>query len=140
MKEAEVFADALYLKLLREEVPSKEAFNKILLEAFGKKASSQALDWKTNIADYIVACRADKGLPFFKTRYAGQPLMTADGRRVVLGICFGGEGTIEHRWFVNVPKEDIELMEAAYGDWKSLIHKYGNPDQIRKAFEAPVIL
>ena len=140
MKEAEVFADALYLKLLREEVPSKEAFNKILLEAFGKKASSQALDWKTNIADYIAACRADKGIPIMKTRYAGQPLMTVDGRRVVLGLCWGGEGRIEHRWFVNVPEEDIKRMEAELGDWRWLIKRYGKPDQIRDALKAPVVL
>ena len=140
MKDAELLANALYLKVLREEVPTKKAYDMIILETLGKKAAKVALDWKTNIADYIVACRQDGGLPFFRLSYAGQPLVTTDGRRTVLGICWAGKGSIEGKWFVNVPEEDIERMERELGDWRFLIEKYGEPDQIRKAYEAKVIL
>jgi len=140
LKDAELLANALYLKVLREEVPTKKAYDMIILETLGKKAAKVALDWKTNIADYIVACRQDGGIPIFKTRYAEEPLRTVSGERAVLALCWAGKGSIEGKWFVNVPEEDIERMERELGDWRFLIEEYGEPDQIRKAYEAKVIL
>jgi len=119
---------------------SEEAYRRIILESFGKKAAKTALDWKSNIADYIVACREDGGIPIVKTRYGGEPIRTDDGRKAALVVCWGGKGMIEGKFFINVPDEDIERMEREIGDWRVLIERYGSSDQIRKAYEAPLIL
>jgi len=133
-------ADVFYLKFLREQVPSKEAYRKIILEAFGKRAAIAAVDWKENVADYIVACRTDGGIPMFRTRYGEQPLKTPDDKRVVLAVCWAGKGTMEGQFFVNVPEGDIETLERTVGNWKFLIEKYGSPEDVKAAYEAPVIL
>ena len=140
LRSAKLLANALKLNIPKENIPADRAFELIILESVGRKAAKTALDWKKNIADYIVACRQDGGLPFFRLTYAGQPLVTSDGRRVVLGLCWGGKGAVEGQYFVNVPEEDLERMERELGDWRWLIRKYGDPKQVRMAFEAPVIL
>ena len=141
LKIGEVLANTLKLKVLKEELPSEEAYSRLILEAFEKKAARRAVDWKSNVADYIVECRNEGGIPIFKTRYADQPFITPDNKRVVLGLCWGGfKDGIEGMWFVNVPEDDIKRMEREYGDWKWLIKAYGSKDQVEKAFKAPVVL
>ena len=59
---------------------------------------------------------------------------------IIVHNCWGGKGVVEGQYFVNVPEEDLERMERELGDWRWLIRKYGDPKQVRMAFEAPVIL
>jgi len=103
LKSAKLLTDALKLNIPKEEIPADRAFELIILESIGRKAAKTALDWKKNIADYIVACRQDGGLPFFRLTYAGQPLATSDGRRVVLGVCLTATTSIMVDRFVYMP-------------------------------------
>jgi len=103
LRSAELLADALKLNVPKKEIPADRAFELIILESIGRKAAKTALDWKKNIADYIVACRQDGGLPFFRLTYAGQPLVTSDGRRVVLGVCLTATTSIMVDRFVYMP-------------------------------------
>lgn len=68
----------------------------------------------------------------FRTRFAGVPFRV-DKRRAVVGICYGGSIFTEpySRVFVDVPKEDLELMKERVGEWIFLLKKYA-PEELER--------
>jgi len=84
------------------------------------------------VKEFILECRRDKGIPMFKTKYAGIQL-SMDNHPLALAICWAGEDFVGSRVFTDVPKEDIKLMEEGFGDWKRLLNKYGSPKDLEEA-------
>jgi len=129
-------ARELRLRALKEALPPEVEFAEFIRQVMGRAAKRTSVDFKVNIADWIVKCREDGGLPMLRHKYAEKPY--PEGH--VLGICWSGRGLVEHRWFRNIPEEDRRLIETTRGEWKGLIEKYGTPEQVEKAMRAPVIL
>jgi len=84
------------------------------------------------VRDFILACRRDKGIPMFKTKYAGIPL-EIDHSPVAIAICWAGEDFVDSKVFTDVPKEDLHLLEEGFGDWKRLLRKYGTEKEFEEA-------
>ena len=84
------------------------------------------------VRDFILACRRDKGIPMFKTKYAGIPLKI-DHSPVAIAICWAGEDFVDSKVFTDVPKEDLHLLEEGFGDWKRLLRKYGTEKEFEEA-------
>lgn len=77
------------------------------------------------VVKFIKECIDAKGLPVFRTRYAGNRF-EVEGKPAVVASCFGGikEKEPQTRVFYNVPEKDIELMERFTGDWVYFLSKY----------------
>jgi hypothetical protein len=77
------------------------------------------------VVKFIKECIDAKGLPVFRTRYAGNRF-EVEGKPAVVVSCFGGikEKEPQTRVFYNVPEKDIELMERFTGDWVYFLSKY----------------
>jgi len=77
------------------------------------------------VVKFIKECIDAKGLPVFRTRYAGKRF-EVDGKPAVVASCFGGikEKEPQSRVFYNVPEKDIILMERFTGDWTYFLGKY----------------
>jgi len=84
------------------------------------------------VRDFILACRRDKGIPMFKTKYAGIPL-EIDHSPVAIAICWAGEDFVDSKVFTDVPKEDLHLLEEGFGDWKRILRKYGTEKEFEEA-------
>ena len=91
------------------------------------------------VVDWILACRADEGIPMFKTGYAGLKFAVAN-KPAVLGICWGGRNTAPSVLFTHVPHDDLELIEEGIGDWRKLIDKYGSEKEKREALKYGIYL
>lgn len=128
--------EGLRLRVLKEALPPGVQFGEFMREIMGKAATRQAVDYGVNVADWIVACRVDGGLPLFKTRFAGERYPKGH----ILAVCWAGRGLIEGRWFKDVPSEDVELMESKHGEWKDILSDRGTSEQVEKAMKAPLIL
>jgi len=94
-------------------------------------------DWK-NVADWIVACRKQGGLPLFQTHFAGFR-WKIDNKNAVRAVCYAGEGEEMSRYFYNVPEEDIKMIEEKTGDWYYILQKYA-PEKLEEAKKYPLIL
>jgi len=94
---------------------------------------------KDNVVNYILACRADEGLPIFKTRFGGLPL-ESDGKKAVMAICWGGHELVSSKAFVDVPEEDLKLIEESVSDWRKLIEKYGTEEEKKKALSGGIYI
>ena len=116
---------------LPQSVEPSEFIRQVLVSASEKKA----VPFRENVAKSIAACRADEGIPMFRTRYAGKRM---DGN--VLMVCWGGRGTVEGKWFNDVPESDLELMESKGGEWKELVQKYGDKKLVEQSMLAGVRL
>ena len=93
-----------------------------------------------NVKRFILECRADGGIPMFRTHYAGIPFEYA-GQRAVVAICWGGYGRApDSVLFFNVPEDIIKELEREKGDWKFLLLRYGTVEDLIKAMKYPVIL
>ena len=92
-----------------------------------------------SVVSFILACRRDKGLPIFKSKFAGIPFETKEGN-AVMAVCWAGEDFIGSRVFTGVPKGDIELIEEGFGDWKKLLRKYSTEEDLRRALRSEVII
>lgn len=90
------------------------------------------VEWKQNVAKWIVDCLEDHGVPMFRMSHIGdQPAVT--------GVCWGGLNRVTSVHFVDVPKDDIETIVSTTGEWRIFLKKYGN-DQIKdKVHEALVV-
>ncbi|MBA7649415.1 hypothetical protein ES703_57212 [subsurface metagenome] len=128
--------EGLRLRVLKEALPPGVQFGEFMREVMGKAATRQAVDYGKNVADWIVVCRVDGGLPMFKTRFAGERY--PEGH--VLAVCWAGRGLIEGQWFKDVPSEDVELMESKHGEWKDILGDRGTSEQVEKAMKSPLIL
>lgn len=128
--------EGLRLRVLKEALPPGVEFSAFMREVMGKAATRQAVDYGKNVANWIVACRVDGGLPLFKTRFAGERY--PEGH--VLAVCWAGRGLIEGQWFKNVSSKDVGLMESKYGEWKDILRERGTSGQVEKAMRAPLIL
>jgi len=124
---------------IEEKLPYMK-FSELIRLGMEKKAGILSIDFKRNIADFIKGCREDKGIPMFRTRFAGQPIVTPEGERAVLGVCWGGEDKMPSFWFKNVPKEDIELIDRYTGDWRHLWLKYGEKEKLKELEKLPIVL
>jgi hypothetical protein len=79
-----------------------------------------------SVSDAILSCRAQAGVPIFKTKYAGEPFESPGlPGKFVMFTCWGGTGSEISRLFYGVPEEDFRLMESRVGDWRWLEEKYG---------------
>ena len=107
------------------EDDSQDGIAELIKGFMQKKGRETAVDYKTNVADWIKRCVGDDGIPIIKTEYKEEPY----GKGLILGTCWAGSGAVEGSWFENVPKEDIGNMEAATGDWKWIWDKYGTPGE-----------
>ena len=91
------------------------------------------VEWNPkNVREYILECRRDRGIPMFRSKYAGIPLMMG-GKHFVIASCWAGEDVVGSVVFTDVPEEDIKLIEEGYGDWRKLLEKYGSPADLEKA-------
>jgi len=127
--------EGLEIRVLREALPPRVEFGKFIGQVFRRAGERRAIDFRTHVADWIVECRKDGGLPLFRTRYGGERFDD-----LVLGVCWAGRGRVEGEWFRNIPKEDLELMETKMGEWKDLVEKYGTPEQVAEAMRSPLLL
>jgi hypothetical protein len=92
-----------------------------------------------SVSDAILSCRAQAGVPIFKTKYAGEPFESPGlPGKFVMFTCWGGTGPEISRLFYGVPDEDFRLMESRVGDWKWLQEKYG-PKPSPVAPPAPIV-
>ena len=91
------------------------------LEEVMKPRTNTYLDWKSNVGKWIEACNQDHGVPMFRTRYD----VNIDGV-VVTGVCYGGENKVGSVHFVNVPREDLIIIENTTGEWRIFKKKYGD--------------
>lgn len=80
---------------------------------------------RENVKDFILACRQQYGVPIFKTKYAGAPLMVPGLGRAVMAICWGGAGPEISRAFYNVPEDVCARLDAVAGDWRWLSAELG---------------
>jgi hypothetical protein len=78
---------------------------------------------------FIKRCLDAKGVPAFRTKFAGRPF-EVDGKKAVVVMCWGGEANKEpfSRVFYDVPEEDYQIMEKLSGEWKYLLEKYKDID------------
>lgn len=91
---------------------------------YGIKLHLPRMKWnKDSVLSYIEACRKDKGLPIFKTKFAGIEF-EIDRKPAVMAVCWAGNDLVGSVVFTDVPKEDIELLEEGVGDWRRLVKKY----------------
>lgn len=86
------------------------------------------VDWKKNVAKWIVDCIADSGVPMFR-------LSELNDNVTLLGVCWGGRNMVGSVKFANVPKEDIDLAESMTGEWRLFLKKYGD-EELKKKFTA----
>jgi hypothetical protein len=96
----------------------------------------QKVEYKPEeVVKFIKECIDAKGLPVFRTRYAGKRF-EVDGKPAVIASCFGGikEKEPQTRVFYNVPEKDIMLMERFTGDWVYFLGKYAE-DLLKQYFE-----
>ncbi len=95
---------------------------------------------KDYVIKFILDCREDGGIPMFRTKYAGIPIEYA-GTRAVIGICWGGRGNAPDSILLyDVPKDVVKELEREKGDWKYLLMKYGDLQELISALEKPVVL
>lgn len=87
-----------------------------------------------SVSEFIVSCRADGGIPQFKTSYAGEEF-ESDSEPAVMGVCYSG-GRQPGVVFTDVPEEEVDLMEKRSGDWRRLIREHGTPSQVEETREA----
>lgn len=84
-----------------------------------------------SVKDFILNCRADEGIPMFKTKFGG---LRVWGKHGVLAVCWGGHGNAKDSVvFTDVPDEDIKLIEEGFNDWRRLLQKYGTPKDVETA-------
>jgi hypothetical protein len=83
-----------------------------------ESAYAKAVDFESNIRDFIKLCLNYGGVPVFRTRYAGKRF-----DNLVLGVCYRGR-VKAHMWFKNVPSDILDLMERTTGDWRWLLERY----------------
>jgi len=103
-------------------------------------ALTTALDFKTRVADWIMLCRTkDGGIPIFRTGFAKRPFKS-DDTYYVMGVCWLGSNLVRSQWFSNVPKEDIDYMQANTDDYQYLLKKYGAKGMLEKAVKAPIVV
>lgn len=111
----------LKVRGLKNTLGEKE-WRGVVGKMFMEKAEVESIDFQENIGDYIEKCRADGGVPGFRTDYAD----TEWGEKgFALGVCMGGKGAIEGQWFKDVPKEDVAIMKRETGEWRKFREKYG---------------
>jgi hypothetical protein len=92
-----------------------------------ESAYAKAVDFESNIRDFIKICLNYGGVPVFRTRYAGKRL-----DNLVLGICYRGR-VKAHMWFKNVPSDILDLMERTTGDWHWLLERYPIREALKTA-------
>jgi len=93
---------------------------------------------RDTVMGFIEACRRDKGIPIFKTRFAGVPIWSTDHKNV-LAVCWGGEGNApDSVIFTDVPEEDFYDLERRIGDWRYLTMKYAGMKKLKELLEIPV--
>jgi len=85
-----------------------------------KPRTSRYLDWKNNVGKWINECLDDHGIPMFRTKYDAN----IDGV-VVTGVCYGEAKEVPSVHFVNVPKDDLIIIEETTGEWRIFKKKYG---------------
>jgi len=103
-------------------------------------AVGTAIDFKTSVADWIMACRIqDGGLPSFRTGFAKRPFK-ADEDYHVLAVCWLGANLVRSQWFRGVPKEDWQYMRDNSDDYVYILRKYSTPEQLRRVVKAPVVI
>ena len=84
------------------------------------------------VKEYILECRKDKGIPIFKTKYAGVHLSIGNSPATI-AMCWAGEDVVGSKIFTDIPKEDLHLLEEGFGDWKRLLMKYGTARDLEEA-------
>lgn len=86
------------------------------------------------VVSFIKACLDAEGLPMFKTKFITP--FKVDAKPSVVGICYAGVEWKEPPSivFVDVPKEDLELMKERVGEFRFLLEKYA-PEKLKKLEE-----
>jgi len=99
------------------------------------------VEWTpSSVMNFIESCRNDEGIPIFKTKFAGVPIWSVNGRGV-LGICWAGKGKApDSVVFTNVPDDIYEEIERKKGDWRFLTVKYEGLEKLKELLEKPVRL
>ena len=90
----------------------------------GIKVHLPRVKWdKDSVISYIEACRKDKGLPVFKTKFAGIEF-EINGKPAVMAVCWAGNDLVGSQIFTDVPKDVVGFLEEGVGDWRRLVKKY----------------
>ena len=128
------------LRELKEVFPSPTRFTDFLRKAIISNLPKE--EWNVeNVKKFIIGCRADeKGIPMFRTHFAGKDF-EVNGKPAVLAGCWGGKEMPEptSRVFVDIPNGTFKELKERVGDWKFLIERYGTEREKRLAYESPVI-
>jgi len=90
------------------------------------------VEWKGNVAKWIVDCLEDHGVPMFRVSHYG-------GDIAVTGVCWGGLNRVTSVKFVDVPKEDLDTIVNTTGEWHIFLKKYGSDELKHKVKEALVV-
>ena len=129
---------------LREELISEA-----MLEIFSRSAGMDGIArYPEAVVKAIVDCRAGcGGVPQFRDAYAQQPLITPDGKRYVMLVCWKGKkagcGTI---YFTDIPNEELKIVQTKSGEWVEFLNKFqdqvpeGLREQIPSAFASEIIV
>ena len=97
----------------------------------------QILWSRDTVLNFIDRVRGAGGIPFFRTKYAGQPIR-ADSHYAILGIAYGAD--IPSVLFVEVPELDWWYCELAGGEWKELPLYFENKEKYTKELAEAIAL
>lgn len=90
------------------------------------------VDWRENVAKWIVDCIEDRGVPMFR-------MTELDGEVTVMGVCWGGLNRVGSVKFTNVPEEDKTIVRNSVGEWRIFLRKYGD-EELKSKFKAALIV
>lgn len=76
------------------------------------------------VQDWIRRCIDAGGVPMFRTRMFGEPIVR-DGHRIVYGICYTLEKPVETLVIEDPPENVWEIMDKRVGEWKLILSMPG---------------
>jgi hypothetical protein len=97
--------DDLVQSAINEFLEQDSEFGAEIKEVINKSAEKKAIDFKSNVKDWIKKVYSIGGYPMFVTHYGGQPFIN----NIVMGRSWGAKGN--SIWFKDVPSDIYQGLE-----------------------------
>jgi len=98
----------------------------LLVNPRGVVTHLQRQSWnRVTVTDFIVSCREQGGVPMFRTRFAGLPYETPEGKEAAVAVCWGGVGPEISTAFTELPRDVVETLSRRRTQWDWLLALYG---------------